>query len=569
MWNPGPIFETMLKRISSAWKVPADIYAIEGIVTALEEQGQAAGIPSKLLLRGMLTLEESAVALFEHAAAGTKAKISIKGSAGFLRVVLAVPGEKFEFAKHAALFEEIDIGDWTAEAEEIEQGLRSILLKSQRDLVRYKNTGTVNVVTITLRRSEAVQLVRTIGALLAAVVFGMICRTILPENVVSFVSRAFLTPLNDVFVNALKMIVEPGVFFSIIGCCTQFRTISDLGKIGSRVIALYMMTSILAIFIGSGVFQLFPMGDPVLCTALNDMGADTIQIAAQKETSILAALVKFVPSNFVRPFLETNMPGIIFLGVIFGIGISRMGADAVQLKKLFEDMDNLFGAITAIIINFMPVGIFCSTVLMLVAMSPQTLLSLFGWVLLCGLGMLTMIGVYLLMVLITTRLNPLYLLRKLLPLWVMAVSRCSSSACIPATMKTCGKRLGISPKVYTFSIPLGATINMDGACIYYAVSALFISRVYQLDLTVGMLVSLFVTIVILSMGAPGVPGANLVSMVVIFAQLGVPMEAVSLFVGLNTFVDMIVTVSNITGDVTASLIAAHSENLLNVDQYYR
>lgn len=557
----------MLKRTSSAWKVPADIYELEGIITELEQRGRAVGVPRKLLLRGMLTLEESAVALFDHAYAGAQAKISIKGTAGSLRIVLAVPGEKFEFAKATNLFEQIDVGDWTADAEEIEQGLRNILLKSQRNLLHYRNTGTMNVVTITLRRSETVQLSRTVGALAAALLFGLLCRTVLPTAWVGTISRTLLSPLNDVFVNALKMVVEPGVFFSIIGCCTQFRTISDLGKIGGKVIGLYILTSILAIFAGSLVFLALPMGNPALIHALNGMGTDTIELAVQKETSILAALVKFVPANFVRPFLETNMPGIIFLGVIFGIGVSRMGSDAAQLKKLFEDFDSLFGTITDMIIKFMPVGIFCSTVLLLVSMDLKPLLSLLGWVLLCGLGMLLMIGVYLMMVLVTTRLNPLMLLRKLLRLWVTAIAQCSSSACIPETMKTCGRRLGISPKVYTFSIPLGATINMDGACVYYAVSALFISRIYQLDLSIGMLVSLFLTIIILSMGAPGVPGANLVSMVVIFAQLGIPMEAVSLFVGLNTFVDMIATVSNITGDVTASLIAAYSENLLNIEQY--
>ena len=174
-----------------------------------------------------------------------------------------------------------------------------------------------------------------------------------------------------------------------------------------------------------------------------------------------------------------------------------------------------------------------------------------------------MLIVYGLAILIVGRLNPLTFFKKNLEGMVTSFSLCSSSAMMPVNMRICTEKMGISPKVSSFSIPLGATVNMDGSCINLTMSALFLAKMYGINVPTSTLISMAVTIILLSVGSPGVPGAGLVCIAVVLRCIGCPLEAVGLIMTVYPFVDLLITMSNTTGDMAATLVVAKSEHLLD------
>lgn len=219
------------------------------------------------------------------------------------------------------------------------------------------------------------------------------------------------------------------------------------------------------------------------------------------------------------------------------------------------------------IIGVMPLAIFCSMAKMVLAMNLGTLLSVVTWVPVCYAGCLLMIAVYGLLILIFGRMNPLPFYRKYYPAMLTAYTFSSSNAALPTSMEYCEKALGISKKVYTISLPLGATINMDGSCVVLCISALFMTKVFGIPVTPGLLTTLALSVFVLSIGAPGVPGAALICMSILFPQISIPAEAVSLLMGLYALVGMIMTCTNVTGDAAVTLVTAKHEKLLDMDVY--
>ena len=177
-----------------------------------------------------------------------------------------------------------------------------------------------------------------------------------------------------------------------------------------------------------------------------------------------------------------------------------------------------------------------------------------------------MIVVYMILLLLFARLNPLKFISKYYPAMISAFTLSSSNAALPSSIRQC-KKLGISEKVYSFSLPLGATINMDGSCITLMISALFFARIYQLPMDGSMLLQLFIAIIVLSVGAPGVPGGNLVCLTLLIPQIGVPAEAISLLIGLYPIISMMQTMANVTGDAVVTTIAARTEKMVDLKAF--
>ncbi len=215
----------------------------------------------------------------------------------------------------------------------------------------------------------------------------------------------------------------------------------------------------------------------------------------------------------------------------------------------------------------MPVAIFCSITSTILKMGMETLVSvltIFGTYL---FALACMIAVYCLLILLKGRLSPVPLLRKYAPIMLQVFSMSSSNASIPINMEVCGKKLGIGWKVYSLSIPLGATINMDGTCINLAVFSLAIAKAYGVEITGSAIFSLVITIFVLSMGAPGIPGVGLICLSVLLTQIGIPVEAVGLVMGIDSLVGMFNTMINCLGDVSITTIVAKSEGLIDIVRY--
>ena len=284
-------------------------------------------------------------------------------------------------------------------------------------------------------------------------------------------------------------------------------------------------------------------------------------------SSLLNTIVNIVPDNVVKPFENSDTLQIIFLAVLFGIAIGMVGEYSMPLQNGVEALNSLFLKVTSLIVRFMPAGIFCSIALMVIKLeldSAVSILQMAGTHVLCIFSILVVYG---LLLLVVGRLNPLTFYKKNREGMITSFMLSSSSAAMPINLRTCTEKLGVSPKVASFSIPLGATVNMDGTSIILTVGSIFLAKAYGVEVSGGMLLTMLVTIVLLALGAPGVPGSGIVCFGIVLSGLGVPIEIVGLILGIYPFIDMLNTVSNITGDVAVTTIVAKSEGLLDLKKY--
>jgi Na+/H+-dicarboxylate symporter len=285
------------------------------------------------------------------------------------------------------------------------------------------------------------------------------------------------------------------------------------------------------------------------------------------DTSILNTIINIIPSNFIRPFLEADTLQLIFLALIIGIAVGKIGEYTPVLSEFFEACNQLFLTLTTMIAKFIPVAVFCSISLMFVHLGGSSFLSLAGYFLTNVLEVFIMMGIYGLLIFVMTGLNPLTFFRKNKESMITSFTLSSSAAAMPVNIRTCTDKLGISPKVCNFSIPLGATINMDGTCISLVLAGLYLAKMYGVTVTPSMLAPLGLTIILLSLGCPSVPGAGMVCLGIVLTQLGVPISAIGLIIAIDPILDMFDTVSNVTGDISCALITAKKEGLVDMDIY--
>ena len=518
------------------------------------------GIKTKALLRAVLTTEESVGSLVAHAKAGSDINIRISAFLGTVTIELSSEGEEYD------LSETVDIAD-SLEAKSLgdaQSMLRNIILKSSVDDLKYRHKYGVNQIRMTIVRSKKAFLYQTLGALALGVVAGLILSSFAPEEVNSLLNQNALVPIKTMYMNALKMIVAPVVFFSIVSCIVRFSDLAELGRVGGRVIVAFLLTTCAAVAVGIGSFYLFRPGQPL---DPGQMVADATSITSQKmDVSLKDMIVNVVPSNFMQAFLESNMLQLIFLAVLCGVAAGLIGKYSEMVKDLFEAFNDLFLKMTTLIITVMPLAVFCSICSMMLSMgidSIRSVLGIFGTFL---FGLVALTVLYCLIMFLFGGINPVAFLKKYTPVMLQVFSMASSNASIPINMEACGK-LGIDKKIYSLSIPLGATLNMDGTCIHLAVFALALAQTYGVQVSEATLVGMIISIIVLSMGAPGIPGSGLICLSVLLAQINVPVEAIGLVMGIDALVGMFRTVGNCSGDVVASLIVAKKEHALDMETY--
>ena len=545
--------------------IQANINEIPVGVDYIRNSLQAKKVKSKDIIKAALSAEELLRVMIEHAA-HPEESISIKVTSflGSAEIQLSCRGSAFALSEigNAAHFE-LDAED-DAKSESVIRELLSRILNSNLSVTSRKG---VNTATILVVKSKYRQLYLTIGALFAGLAVGLLMKALVPEAANAAISANLFTPVSTMFLNALKMVVAPLVLFSIASSLADFGDMRALGRIAAKVIGSYFVTSIIAIAIGGLVWFLFPIGNPALQEAVTDAAASTIAKGQGVSTSVLDTIVGIIPSDVITPFLKADMLQIIFIAAMIGIAVGAIADKLHSFKNILNDCYQVFSKITAMIIGVMPLAVFCSMAKMVLSMKLGTLASVLAWVPTIYLGDILMILVYALLILLVGRMNPLNFFKKYYPAMLTAFTFASSNSVLPTSMEICDRSLGISKRIYAFSLPLGATINMDGSCITQMVSALFMAKIFGIPVTSSTILTLALAIFVLSIGAPGVPGGALVCISLLVPQIGIPAEAISLIMGLYSIVGMMQTCVNVTGDATVTLIAARSENLLDLDIY--
>ena len=542
-----------------------DVSGIAAGLDILEQQLEKYGLKKKEITKARLISEELMVSLIGHANADAAYMlIGVRKWLGEIIVDISVPGTSYDFAGSMDMSVPLDTETIGNDAEMV---IRNTILKSFAADLKYRNQAGVNSVRITVIRSNKKHLYYTLGAMFLAIFVGMLLNSFFPESVNQLLNENLFTPVKTMFMNGLKMVVAPVVFFSITTAVGQFGNFSEMGKIGGKVISLYLLTTIIASAFGIGIgYLLQPEPGAAIATSTADLSSVTSQ---EVNISIKDMIVNIIPSNFTAPFLEANMLQLIFLAVICGIASGIIGSNGKIISDFFSGCNELFLKITTLLIKFMPVAVVCSILSLVLTTGIKTLLPVLG-ICACFLaGLMLMMAVYCLMIFLLAKLNPAFFVKKYGPVMAQVASIASSNAALPLNMSTCEKKLGISPKVYSLALPLGATVNMDGTCVYLGVFALGLAKLYGVEIMGTNLLPIAASIILLSVGAPGISGAGLVCLSVLLTQLNIPVEAVGLIMGIDPLLGMLRTMSNCLGDVAVSLIVARSENLLDMDVYQK
>lgn len=528
----------------------------------LQESLSAWGFEKKRINAVMLTAEELMVKMIQASADGDKLSLSVEKILGTVSVRISARGSKTELTETT-----LSIGDLSGNeyAPEAEQAIRSMILNAHREEIQLKHRMGVNTAVLRVQKSEHANLITTLMFMVCGILFGLALRLLTPAAVSQWISDNVLYMVSKLFVNGIMMLVAPLVFFSMASCIAKYTDLRSLGRMGAKVIACYILTTIVAISIGFSVFQLLQPGDPAMMAAVTDAGASAIETAGSTTLSLRDTLLSIVPNNFARAFVDSDMIQVIVLGILLGAAAGSLGQYTEPVQHAFDAMNELFSRAVTIIVKVMPVAIFCSMAKMVITMNASTLWALLGILGCVYLGAFLLIAFYGLLLLVFGRINPLMFFRKFLPVMVSAFSLASSNAVMPLNMKTLDEKIGVSRKVYAFSIPLGATINMDGFCNYLIITTLALAKVAGVSFTGSQILSIFVFITLLSLGAPGVPGVGIVCLTMLLGQLSLPLELVSLVIGIYSMIDLINTTGNITGDAIVTTIVAKSEGLLDMD----
>ena len=450
--------------------------------------------------------------------------------------------------------------------EEANSFIKNLVSKVFGDNISIRHDKGLNKVSLHVKRSSYAALIYTLIGLGLGILVGIILKQAAPEAVSGAISANVFSPIYTLFMNALKLIVGPLVFCSVASSIADFGDLKALGRIALKIVGMYLITSMIAFFVGFGSYNLFPIGDPALKGAVSDAAASTVAASQSANVSIKDMIVGIIPNNIISPFLESNLLQIIFMAVVMGITAAVIAKKMPGLKNGLLTLNKAFSIITSKLMVLMPVVVFCAMAKMMIAMDMSSLGSVLVWIPVNYFGSIVMIGVYMVLLLILARLNPLKFLKKYHKAMITAFTLSSSNATLPTSAKQCDE-LGVSNKVYSFSLPLGATINMDGTVITLIITSLFMAKIFGATITGGMLLSLFISIMVLSIGSPGVPGGALICITLLLPTIGVPAEAVSIIMGLYPIVSMMQTTVNVTGDATVTAIVARNEKLLNMEKF--
>ena len=400
-------------------------------------------------------------------------------------------------------------------------------------------------------------------AMAAGVVLGAIFNALDIAFVNTHVVAGFLGMIGTMFVNALKMLVVPLVFFSLICGVTGIGDIRILGRVGARSFGLYLMTTAIAIAIAIAIATLVGPGK-----GFEMAGIDTSGVTGKEAPSVWSVFAAIVPTNPVAAFANGEMLQIIFYTIILGVAVLMLGARSKPFVAAAEYMNEVMMKIVSIVMAAAPFGVFALITKTFTEQGIELFVPVLAYVLtLTGVLLLHLFVTLMVILKLFSGLDPLTFMRKIRPAQVFAFSTASSNATIPVTLRAVTERMGASNSVASFCIPFGATINMDGTAIMQGVATVFLANVYGIDLGLVGYLTVIAMAVLASIGTAGVPGVGLVMLTMVLAQVGLPIEGIALILGVDRLMDMIRTAVNITGDAVVTAIIAKTEGQMNMDVY--
>jgi Na+/H+-dicarboxylate symporter len=416
--------------------------------------------------------------------------------------------------------------------------------------------------------------------IIIGLILGLIYGVIAAANGWGAFTEAWIAPFGTIFLNGLKLIAVPLVLVSLILGVASLSDLRKLSRIGGKTIGIYLCTTAIAVTIGLVVVNLLEPGSAVPDTLQAELGAayggdaESRRLAAEAagQRGPLQFLVDIVPENIFSSIGDNgNMLQVVFIALFLGIGLIQIPREKAEpVLAVVDGLNDVIIRLVDVIMLMAPLGVFAllaATITEVAGDDVNRILELVGALGYYCLAVILGLGFHMFVTYgaILKFLTPMSLgtfYRGIGPAQLVAFSTSSSGATLPVTMERCEEKLGVSEEVSSFVLPLGATINMDGTALYQAVAAVFIAQVLGMDLTLGAQLTIVLTAVLASIGTAAVPGAGIIMLVIILEAVGVPSAGIALILGVDRILDMIRTVTNVTGDATVATAVAASEGQL-------
>ena len=362
------------------------------------------------------------------------------------------------------------------------------------------------------------------------------------------------------FIKLMKMLVVPLVFFSIVVGAASISDIRKIGTIGGRTIFIYLITTALAITIAlimAGIIQ------PGL--GLNMAGISEANVTTNQ--TVTTTILNMIPDNPFNALANGDMLPVIIFGLLVGIILAKLREELDLVNDFFAQGNKIMMEMTRIVMKFAPIGVFCLMAKTFASLGFAGLLPLFkyiGCVLLC-LAIQAFI-VYPSLMVIFTRLNPIHFFKNFMSVMLFAFSSSTSNATIPLNLEKLAE-MGVSKEISSFTIPLGATINMDGTAIMQGCAVMFAAQAYGIDLGLSAIITVIFTAVMASIGTAGVPSVGIITLNMVFNSVGLPVDAIAILLGIDHIIDMFRTAVNVTGDAICTIIVSFKNKAIDLDIY--
>lgn len=413
-----------------------------------------------------------------------------------------------------------------------------------------------------MRKKKKLGLTTTIFiALLLGVITGISLHSFLPTGYIrdTVIINGVLDLIGSGFIRGMQMLVVPLVFCSLVCGSMAIGDTKKLGKVGIYTILFYLVTTAIAITVSLLIANFLHPGRNL------DMSSVAItEVEVSETTSVKDTILSIIPTNPFRALADGTMLAIIFFALFVGILLAGMGKKSETLANVFSQGNDLMMNMTMAIMKAAPIGVFCLIAKTFGSLGYEAIAPMLKYIIVVFIALIIQcFGVYQVFLFVFTRLNPLRFIQKFFPVMAFAFSTATSNATIPLSIETLEEKLGVSRQISSFTIPLGATINMDGTAIMQGVAVVFVAEAFGILLEPIDYLTVILTATLASIGTAGVPGVGLITLSMVFHSVGLPVEGIGLIMGIDRIVDMARTAVNITGDAVCTTIVANKNGRLD------
>ena len=408
-----------------------------------------------------------------------------------------------------------------------------------------------------------------ISLILGAVVGAIINTWFMDINVVkNVIVEGVFYVIGQGFISLMKMLVVPLVFFSIICGAAAIGDTKTLGSVGVRTIIFYLFTTMMAVAIALCMARLINPGIGLDMSAVENVSTTVSSSSTKTDMSIVDTILNIIPTNPVAALANGEMLQIIVFALLVGVILAKLKEKAQLVMNFCTQCNDIMMEMTMMIMKVAPIGVFCLIGRTFSELGFSAMVPMFKYMItvVAGLGVQCFV-VYMILLKVFTGLNPFKFAKKFFPVQAFAFSTATSNATIPLNIDTLADKIGVSRKISSFTIPLGATINMDGTSIMQGVAVVFVAQAFGIHLSPADYMTVIVTATLASIGTAGVPSVGLITLAMVFDSVGLPVSGIGLIMGIDRILDMLRTAVNITGDAVCTTIVAKKNNALDVEVF--